>query len=181
MCEYFLYRTVRNSETTHRGCLEGTRSKTHQTPYSTPSHTAYRVTRGHRKPPSPPKSPQPPQILTAAVGERESRQLPPAIQCHPRATGSSIQPGGHPAASHRVQGSARAARRGRRGTWHAGAQGHDRDGSDTVLELDRAAEVGGHVAGYGRQQTDAQDRDNETRVTVEHVCWTVDTGHERTG
>ena len=78
MCEYFLHRTVRNSVTTHRGCLEGTRSKTHQTPYSTPSHTAYRVTRGHRKPPSPPKSPQPPQISTAEIGERAGSYRQPS-------------------------------------------------------------------------------------------------------
>lgn len=46
-------------------------------------------------------------------------------------------------------------------TWNTGAQGHEDDGSDRVLDAQRAAKVRGHVADDGGNHSDAEDRNDE--------------------
>ena len=54
-------------------------------------------------------------------------------------------------------------------TWNACAQRHEGDGSDGILESDRASKGGGYVAYDGRQNSDPYDRYHEAKPTSQPI------------
>lgn len=55
-------------------------------------------------------------------------------------------------------------------TWNAGTQSHESNSRDCIFETDSAAQMRRQITDDSRQDTDAQNGDNEARVTVITIC-----------